>query len=59
MGFEDASAPLQDEDRNSEADLCAVAEVNKTAAITMDEIIQRSQKDEELQGVKTALHDGK
>lgn len=46
-------------DRNSEADLCAIVEVNKPAAITMNEIIQRSQEDEELQGVKTALHDGK
>ncbi|XP_029717333.2 uncharacterized protein K02A2.6-like [Aedes albopictus] len=45
-------------DRSSEADLCAVVEVNKPAAITMSEIIQRSQEDEELQGVKTALHNG-
>ncbi|XP_062557896.1 uncharacterized protein K02A2.6-like [Armigeres subalbatus] len=46
-------------DRSSEADLFAIVEVNKPAAITMNDIIQSSQNDDELQKVKSALHSGK
>lgn len=44
-------------DKGAETALSAIVEVNKPAAITMDEIMLYSREDAELQSVKKALHD--
>lgn len=43
-------------DKQAEPILCSVAEVCKPGAVTMGEVIQASQDDEEVQNVKLALH---